>query len=162
MMRMNRDDTDSDERKRSSAHHTTGVSSVTAVVYYHIRGGLRPPDVLQPLHRIHFSMHERLLHQPLSLLHVTLLHRSISSFTPAADPPSPPPPRPSLPTALLPAPLLSSEPSQPALCCIPTATPRRCPSVTALSDAVDTSEDQGSLLSPHLVHSATQYSIYSL
>ena len=31
---------------------------VTAVsVYYYIRVGLRPPDVLQPLHRIHFITH---------------------------------------------------------------------------------------------------------
>ena len=88
------------------------------VVYYYIRVGLRSPDVLQPLHRIHFITHEHLLHQPVSLLHPTLLHPPISSSTtPAPDPPTPPTPRPSLPTALLPAPLLSSEPSQPALCC---------------------------------------------
>ena len=67
------------------------------------------------------------MHHPIRLTHLHMHPPRPSSKASSA---TPPPPRPSLPTGLLLASLLASEPLQPAPCCIPTATPRRCPSVS--------------------------------
>ena len=111
-----------------------GVSAAVCNVFITNRVNLRSPDLLQPLHFIHFiaiiTCYTSLTLSFIPPCSTATPFTSSSSTTPATDPTTPSPPPASLPTALLLAPLLASEPSLPALCCILTATPQRYPSVS--------------------------------